>query len=931
MSLFTGVPPLRTEGVRPRGRDVAVLQRRLQITCIVGACLFVFWQMRPDLLFSNTTPAGGDMAAHVWGPAFLRDHLLPAGRLSGWAPDWYAGFPAYHFYMVLPSLVIALASFVIPYGVAFKLVAAAGLVTLPLAAALFVRLGGLRFPAPAIAAMFTLPFLFDTSFSIYGGNVASTLAGEFAFSISLSLMLVYLGVMLRGLRTGRHRVLAGVLLALVGLTHLIPAIFAVAATGVALAMQPGRRPLRWVAVTGVLGAALAAFWLLPFWWRRDYYHNIDWVNLTEYWSNLVRDDWSWILVGAWAALLVGILRRQRLALYLGALAALAAGAYRWIPQGVVWNARLLPFYYLTMLLLAGVGVATLLATLVVGGPLRDLPIGSGRGPRISDDLRRRRRWLPADSLRLRLALAAVLPAGAVAVAIDDLVADSATLRALIEVLPGTEAATAPERAADVAHLALIVLVAAAAVALTELVRSLRAQGFRPKTTGFVVLGTPAPVTPAAGGIRPASSTATRPAGVIRPLGTIKASGDRSGVVLALGTAAVALILVAAVAYPLRALGVAGGETSDGRYGLRVAPNVVVAGTTQKSFLPFWVYWNFSGYESKTAREGIGGYDEYYRVVTTMAAVAAERGCGRVMWEYGLKRLDSYGSPMSLMLLPHWTDGCLASMEGLFFESTQSVPFHFINQDELSAEPSRPVRAVPYGGMNLASGVEHMQLFGVRYYMAFSDSLITEARAHEDLTEVAAQPPWVMFEVADAPLVSPLAAEPVVIAGAGDDPARWLDVAVDFYSGYAGAGALDVDADFTPSAGVFPAAGGPDGWAEVQPGADLPVRSLDEVEVFGLSATENSIGFRVDRTGVPVLVKTSYFPNWQVEGAAGPYRVAPNFMVVVPDRTEVTLTYGWTATDVLAWVITVIALIAAVVLWRSPHIWTAERGRRAPWE
>ena len=101
-----------------------------------------------------------------------------------------------------------------------------------------------------------------------------------------------------------------------------------------------------------------------------------------------------------------------------------------------------------------------------------------------------------------------------------------------------------------------------------------------------------------------------------------------------------------------------------------------------------------------------------------------------MWEYGLKRLDSYGSPMSLMLLPHWTDGCLASMEGLFFESTQTVPFHFINQDELSLEPSRPVRAVPYGGIDLNAGTRHMQLFGVRYYMAFSDSLITEARAHE---------------------------------------------------------------------------------------------------------------------------------------------------------------------------------------------------------
>ncbi|MDE0668387.1 MAG: hypothetical protein OXI48_05095, partial [bacterium] len=218
MSPTVEEPSAQLKAARLPGLRVGTAQRRTGVVCVIGACLFVFWQMRPDLLFAVTTPAGGDMAAHVWGPAYLRDHLLPLGRLSGWSPDWYAGFPAFHFYMVLPSLVIALASFVIPYGVAFKLTAVAGLVSMPLAAATFVRLAGLRFPAPTIAAVFTLPFLFDTTFSIYGGNVASTLAGEFAYSISLSLMLVYLGVMLRGLRTGRHRVLAGVLLALVGLT-----------------------------------------------------------------------------------------------------------------------------------------------------------------------------------------------------------------------------------------------------------------------------------------------------------------------------------------------------------------------------------------------------------------------------------------------------------------------------------------------------------------------------------------------------------------------------------------------------------------------------------------------------------------------------------------------------------------------------------------
>ena len=75
---------------------------------VLGAVVFTLAQLHPDLLFSNTTPTGGDMGAHVWGPAYLRDHLLPHFRLSGWAPDWYAGFPMYQFYMVIPALAVVL-------------------------------------------------------------------------------------------------------------------------------------------------------------------------------------------------------------------------------------------------------------------------------------------------------------------------------------------------------------------------------------------------------------------------------------------------------------------------------------------------------------------------------------------------------------------------------------------------------------------------------------------------------------------------------------------------------------------------------------------------------------------------------------------------------------------------------------------------------
>ena len=50
---------------------------------VVAACVFVVLPARARRnILANNTPAGGDMGAHVWGPAYLRDHLLPQGRLT---------------------------------------------------------------------------------------------------------------------------------------------------------------------------------------------------------------------------------------------------------------------------------------------------------------------------------------------------------------------------------------------------------------------------------------------------------------------------------------------------------------------------------------------------------------------------------------------------------------------------------------------------------------------------------------------------------------------------------------------------------------------------------------------------------------------------------------------------------------------------------
>ncbi len=54
-----------------------------------------------------------------------------------------------------------------------------------------------------------------------------------------------------------------------------------------------------------------------------------------------------------------------------------------------------------------------------------------------------------------------------------------------------------------------------------------------------------------------------------------------------------------------------------------------------------------------------------------------------------KTMNDFGSPMALMLFPYWTQEAFGSMEGLFFESSLSTPFHFLNQAEMSKDPSSP--------------------------------------------------------------------------------------------------------------------------------------------------------------------------------------------------------------------------------------------------
>ena len=203
--------------------------RYLTALILVGGATFsVLKVVHLNLVFENNTPTGGDMGAHVMAPgvpARSPAAALPAQRLEQLLVRRLPAVPLLHGGAGADDRRARTSCF--PYGVAFKIVAILGLVTLPVCCWAFGRLARFRYPMPELMALAGLIFLFDESFSIYGGNVKSTMAGEFSFSIALSFAILGLGLFARGLETGKYRSWAAILLALAMLCHGIVLIFVV--------------------------------------------------------------------------------------------------------------------------------------------------------------------------------------------------------------------------------------------------------------------------------------------------------------------------------------------------------------------------------------------------------------------------------------------------------------------------------------------------------------------------------------------------------------------------------------------------------------------------------------------------------------------------------------------------------------------------------
>jgi cbb3-type cytochrome oxidase subunit 3 len=186
------------------------------------------------------------------------------------------------------------------------------------------------------------------------------------------------------------------------------------------------------------------------------------------------------------------------------------------------------------------------------------------------------------------------------------------------------------------------------------------------------------------------------------------------------------------------------------------------------------------------------------------------------------------------------------------------------------------------------------LYNIEYYVTQTEEMTGEAKrlGLEPLVEEAA---YSIFRLPDTAAVDVAGFVPMVYEGEEE----FLEVALDWYDDL---NVLD----------HWIVTDGPEEWLrfdEIGDEYDLGDRlDTEDAVVSNIVIEDHRISFRTNAVGVPHLVKTSYFPNWEATGADGPYRAAPSLMIVVPTQEEVSLEFARTWTENLGMVFTILALV-----------------------
>jgi len=334
---------------------------------------FLCFHFSPRLLFSSTITAGGDTPSHYYSAWYLKENLLSHFKLIGWDQGWFAGYPLFQFYFLPIFLIIAFFSYLIPLQVAFKIGTVLGIFLLPLSAYFLGRNLKLKFPGPLFFSLFTLPFLFNEGNSMWGGNIPSTLAGEFSYSFSLALAVFFLGFLYQGFEKKKYLLLNSLLLALIILSHAYTALWVIGAPLFFLLTKSKKtflQNLKYLLSLWLLAFLLTAFWTIPGLAKAEFTtaYNHPWV-LAKNESILPLIFWPFLILSL-GGFLLSLWFQIKEGLYLIFLLGLALMLTPFVPFLGGSDIRLIPFAQISLMFLAAYGLWGLINL----GPLKKVKL-----------------------------------------------------------------------------------------------------------------------------------------------------------------------------------------------------------------------------------------------------------------------------------------------------------------------------------------------------------------------------------------------------------------------------------------------------------------------------------------------------------------------------------------------------------------------------
>jgi hypothetical protein len=290
--------------VRQRHTSAAApAAERQELWGVVGVGALSVWMIShaaPEWWLARTWSTGGDIASQMYYARIFME-WFPTGKLSGWLPESFAGFPAFTFYFPFPFILSALLA--LPFGeqVAFKLASMVPAFVLPAATYAMATLWRWPVVTRMLAAAGAAAFVLAEATSIWGGNALAQLSGEFAYSwgmVNTALCWGWLALALR--RGGRWWLVAALWEALVALSHGYALLVCGFGAFLFLLFSPARKhALRIILQVHTLAFLLVSFWLLPL------AENLPWTIPNDTSTNV--EHWQILLPPTLWPLLLGLL------------------------------------------------------------------------------------------------------------------------------------------------------------------------------------------------------------------------------------------------------------------------------------------------------------------------------------------------------------------------------------------------------------------------------------------------------------------------------------------------------------------------------------------------------------------------------------------------------------------------------------------------